>query len=101
MENNKKIFLKQAPEFVKCLGPEASMEKERHILEMNAYKEWNQSIYQLYHSNINFFPTIYDTNYNNCSTLMEYLSPHDGWHLLQDGLFNIIHNKENRWENSH
>jgi len=34
------VFVKQAPDFIKCLGESAKLHKERLLLEVRAYSEW-------------------------------------------------------------
>ena len=34
------VFVKQTPDFIKCLGPEAALHRERMVLELAFYDEW-------------------------------------------------------------
>lgn len=78
-----KLFVKQAPDYVKCLGPEALMARERHLLEMEAYGLWKSKFREAP------FPRIFSVDSATCTTIMEFLDADDGWELLHAGLMTI------------
>ena len=63
------VFVKQAPDFIKCLGESAKLHKERLLLEVRAYSEWLTLSPSLSPN----MPTIFHTDSKNCVVVMEFL----------------------------
>lgn len=72
------VFVKQAPEFIKCFGPEAKLHRERMELEVRYYRELEGVLGA--ESAKGFLPVIYDFNLENMSFIMEFL-----------GAFELLH----------
>jgi len=87
--NNKKVFVKQAPEFVAIFGPDGfPLSSERMEKEINVYAEWNT---MLTSNSETFLPEIYFFDKSKMTVCMEFL---DGYELLdhvlvssKDGVF--------------
>jgi len=67
------VFVKQAPEFIKCLGPDAKLHSDRLLLEMRCYKEWGDRTARVE----KFLPTIFDVDEECCACTMEWLGDCD------------------------
>lgn len=76
------VFVKQAPDFVKVLGPDAKLHKERMALEVRAYKEW-ESFLGGGASAAKYLPNVYHFDEGSMVVVMEFLG---SYQLLQDAL---------------
>jgi len=62
------VFVKQAPDFVKCLGKEAKLHKERMELEVKTYETWMSRCPSV----AKFLPKIYSFDVDNETVIMEF-----------------------------
>lgn len=76
------VFVKQAPDFIKCLGPEAKLERERMKLEVAAFGEWSAMLGAEVAEK--YLPQIYKVDLDNMAFIMEFLGSYE---LLQKSLF--------------
>lgn len=63
------VFVKQAPDFVKCLGREAKLHKERMELEIKTYETWIEKCPSV----TKYLPHIYNFDVDNETVIMEFL----------------------------
>ena len=68
-KSGKEVFVKQAPDFVKCLGSSAKMSKERMELEVLTYETWSSTAPSV----SKYLPEIYDFNPAGEIVVMEFL----------------------------
>ena len=70
----KSFFVKQAPDFIKCLGPDAKLHSDRLLLEVRTYEEWvkltSDSVKEC-------LPKIFDVDADSCTVIMEFLEDCD------------------------
>jgi len=81
-DEGKSVFVKQAPDFIKCFGPEAKLHKERMELEVKAYGEWRKALGA--DMSAKFLPAIYHFDIDSMTFIMEFFG---SCTLLQENLF--------------
>eukprot|EP00416_Gambierdiscus_australes_P028254 CAMPEP_0171086712 /NCGR_PEP_ID=MMETSP0766_2-20121228/19712_1 /TAXON_ID=439317 /ORGANISM="Gambierdiscus australes, Strain CAWD 149" /LENGTH=395 /DNA_ID=CAMNT_0011544379 /DNA_START=6 /DNA_END=1193 /DNA_ORIENTATION=+ len=82
------VFVKQAPNFIKVLGSEAKLPRERMQLEVQAFKEWSEVLGGKAKT---FLPQIYAFDEINMVFIMDFLH---AYQLLQKCLFDgAVHRK--------
>merc|ERR1712086_432847 len=69
-DGEKSVFVKQAPDFIKCFGPEAKLHRERMQLEVKIFTEWAA---QLGGEAGRFLPTIYMFDEESMVFVMEFM----------------------------
>eukprot|EP00434_Breviolum_minutum_P028256 symbB.v1.2.024996.t1/scaffold2402.1/size80084/3 len=74
------VFVKQAPDYIKVIGPEAQLTRERMRLEVQVYGEWMQAGDEM----SRFLPKIWMFDEEAMAFIMEYLA---SYQLLQGCLF--------------
>jgi len=70
-EKGNAVFVKQAPDFIKCFGPEAKLHRERLKLEVEVYNEWTSTLGD--EVAVRFLPRIYHSDFDNMCFIMEFL----------------------------
>lgn len=74
------VFVKQAPEYIKVIGPTAQLTRERMRLEVMVYQEWQQRGAEI----SRYIPRIWKFDDNAMAFIMEFL---ESYQLLQRSLF--------------
>jgi len=82
------VFVKQAPDFIKFLGPEAKLHRERMELEVAAYKEWAAALGE--QVSARYLPKIYAFDTESMTFVMEFLG---SYQLLMQSLFEGVANE--------
>ncbi|OLQ09712.1 Methylthioribose kinase [Symbiodinium microadriaticum] len=77
--SGKGVFVKQAPDYIKVLGPDAALTRERMRLEVQVYSEWTRSP-----GAAAYFPRVWKFDEDSMAFIMELL---DSYELLQKHLF--------------
>lgn len=67
------LFVKQAPDFIKCFGPDAKLHRERMQLEVDVYQRWGE---QLKEDATKYLPQIYFFDPASMVFVMEFLGSH-------------------------
>lgn len=81
-ESGQCVFVKQAPDFVKVFGPDFKLSRERMVLEVSVYSEWESQLSKDVVAN--FLPRIYTFDLDNMAFIMEFLGSYT---LLQESLY--------------
>ncbi|GMH94726.1 hypothetical protein TrVE_jg11054 [Triparma verrucosa] len=68
-KEGKSLFVKQAPDFVKCLGKDAKLHKERMELEVKTFETW----LEISPASSKYLPKIYNFDVDNETFIMEFL----------------------------
>jgi len=79
-DGNHSVFVKQAPDYIKCFGPEAKLHRERMELEVRVFGDWAQVLGA---QSAQFLPAIFHFDVDAMVFVMEFLE--DGY-LLLDGV---------------
>jgi len=79
------VFVKQAPDYIKVLGPEAKLGSDRMRLECAVYREWEQALGA--ELTAPFLPRIYSVDEERMAVTMEFLG---SYRLLQASLFDGV-----------
>lgn len=82
------VFVKQAPDFIKVLGPEAKLARERIKLERKVYQEWEAELGPT--TSAKYFPKIFAFDEDRMAFVMEFLG---SCRLLQEILFEGVVDK--------
>ena len=69
------VFVKQAPDFIKCFGSEAKLHRERMELEVRVYREWAEVLGEA--DTARFLPELYHFDIESMTVIMEFLGAYE------------------------